>query len=124
MLGKIRSYGKYMTPKHIVQQIEENEGGSFSVNARDVPRDKMQVHNMLRDVACCKRSRDTGPVKTADQAKLLTMMKCGDFLQNVSQSKKAHRNCVQTFPRTFAASTTHLKWIKSYCNPKNAKASF
>lgn len=124
ILEQIRERGRENTPKQIVDKVADSSGGIFVANARDMPRNNMQVHNALRNVSGRKRSRDTGPQKIADTGQLMTMMKCGDFLRDVSFKRKKNKasDAEKVFLRTFAARNIHLSWIKRFCTVKNAKS--
>ena len=121
VLSKIREYGSYMRPKQVVSAIERDAGGLISISSpSDVPRNRMQVHNKVRDMANRPKARNTGKSKVPDYTKLVALSQTGDFIRDFS----FHRNnkTKAAVPRVFASPETNLNWIKEFCRPSSKLA--
>ena len=76
-------------------------------------RNRQQVYNAFRSVEDRKKTRDTGPNKGVDFAKLVVALNKKKFLRDVSFM---HKN-ESLYPFTFAMCEQAIGWIKQFCSP-------
>jgi hypothetical protein len=101
-------------PKEIIKDVEMEVGGPMSlISEGDAIRDRRQVYNIKSKAPQKHKSQNSGHVST-DFNKLVAEMTCGGFIKDVSfESTK-----FGTQPKTFAATSRTLGWIKQFCTPE------
>lgn len=121
VLSKIKQLGSYMRPKEIVTAIENEAGGPIELSSpSDIPRNRMQVCNKLRQIPNRPKARNTGRDKAPDYTKLVALVQAGDFVRDFSFHRNEKKD--STIPRVFATTECNLRWIKKFCSPSSKTA--
>ena len=125
VLERMREMGNKSSAKQIINKIQKEAGGVISISSpSDIPRDRQQVYNQLRKVEGRKKSRSTGPSKSPDITKLLSLQQAGRFVRDVSLGARPHKNGeMRAAASTFAATNYSIGWIKKFCGPGSSPAA-
>lgn len=117
--------GDTFSAKKIINHIQKEAGGVVSISSpSDFPRDRQQVYNQLRQVEGRKKSRSTGPAKSPDITKLLSLQRAGRFIRDVSMGARSdNKGEIRAAVSTFAATNYSIGWIKRFCHPRSSPAS-
>jgi hypothetical protein len=80
------------------------------MSPNDIPKSRERVYNQGRKVVRSK-SRSTGPPKIPNLEKLLMLQQTGEFLRDISFSRKGDKGK----PATFTATQDQLNLISNFC---------
>ena len=109
---RVKQYGQFMRPKQIIAEIEKDAGGVIeALSPCDIPRNRLQVCNKLRQVQNRPKARNTGRNRTPDYGKLVSLAQAGDFVRDFSIHRNQKKDA--TVPRVFAATECNIGWIKN-----------
>ncbi|KAJ7389396.1 hypothetical protein OS493_031926 [Desmophyllum pertusum] len=125
VLWRMREMGSKSSAKQIINNIHREVGGVVSISSpSDIPKDRQQVYNQLRKVEGRKKSRSTGPAKSPDITKLLSLQQAGRFVRDVSLGARSKKNGeMRAAASTFAGTDTTIGWIKRFCCPGSTQAA-
>ena len=103
-----------MSAKEIISHMQEETGGVVPISSpSNIPRDRQQVYNQLRRVEGRTKSRGTGPAKSPDITKLLSLQQAGRFIRDVSMGARSDNNGeIRAAVSMFAATKYSVGWIK------------
>ncbi len=121
VLSKVKQLGSHTRPKEIVTALEKEAGGLIELSSRsDIPRNRMQVCNKLREIPGRPKARNTGRDKSPDYTKLVALVQAGDFVRDFSFHRNEKKDT--TIPRVFATTDCNLMWLKLFCSPSSKTA--
>ena len=114
-LRKIAELGKHnLRPKQIISHIDSKNGGPLiSSSPNSIPRDRIQVYNILKKNENKIKARNTGQCKELDITNLLCLLHLGNFLLDVTFGARGKAGSVQ--PLTFAMSPSGRDSLQKYC---------
>ena len=122
MLQEMRSKAGKDQPKHTIQSMQQSLSSTNVPRPSEIPRNRQQVYNQNKQVPNRGRLYATGPERLPDYNKLMMMLSEGNFLRDVSFSFRKRKGESRTHPRTFAATTATIGWIKKFCSGPYPKA--
>ena len=119
VLERMREMGSKSSAKQIINNIQNELGGVVSISSpSDIPRDRQQVYNQLRKVEGRKKARSTGPAKSPDITKLLSLQQAGRFIRDVSLGARSNKKGeMRVAASTFVATDHIVRWMKRFCRP-------
>ena len=95
----------------MIAKLDEIAGGPMEIqNPSQVARNREQIYNVNRKLKR-KKSRNTGPAKLPDIAKLYVMLKEGTFVKNL---EFANITDAETRPLLFATTDDRMEMVDRY----------
>jgi hypothetical protein len=118
-MEKSRNLSEAHSAKEVINLIEsENDNLMNDATLGDLPQNRQQIYNIKKKMPTATKSRNTGPVKTADFQKLILSMDAQKFLRDIDFSFREMKGKIT--PNTFAATTNNLNMVKMYCSTSSS----